>query len=73
MAGMNMEEKKQDMSFIPMNDEFGTTIVFEHDMGVVMDISTAWSCWTTAKKIGDGTPEEVRNNEDDQRVLGTSH
>ncbi|MDP3253135.1 MAG: ABC transporter ATP-binding protein [Hydrogenophaga sp.] len=76
MAGMNMEEK-QDMSrfILDVNDEFGTTIVLiEHDMGVVMDISDRVVVLDYGKKIGDGTPEEVRNNEEViSAYLGTSH
>jgi len=66
MAGMNMEEK-QDMSrfILDVNDEFGTTIVLiEHDMGVVMDISDRVVVLDYGKKIGDGTPDEVRSNTD---------
>jgi len=76
MAGMNLEEK-QDMSrfILDVNDEFGTTIVLiEHDMGVVMDISDRVVVLDYGKKIGDGTPEEVRNNEEViSAYLGTSH
>jgi len=64
MAGMNIEEK-QDMSrfILDGNDEYGTTIVLiEHDMGVVMDISDRVVVLDYGKKIGDGTPDEVRNN-----------
>ena len=66
MAGMNIEEK-QDMSrfILDVNDEFGTTIVLiEHDMGVVMDISDRVVVLDYGKKIGDGSPQEVRANED---------
>jgi len=76
MAGMNVEEK-QDMSrfILDVNDEFGTTIVLiEHDMGVVMDISDRVVVLDYGKKIGDGTPDEVRNNADViSAYLGTSH
>jgi len=76
MAGMNVEEK-QDMSrfILDVNDEFGTTIVLiEHDMGVVMDISDRVVVLDYGKKIGDGAPDEVRNNEDVIRAyLGASH
>jgi branched-chain amino acid transport system ATP-binding protein len=66
MAGMNVEEKQDMCRFIlDVNDEFGTTIVLiEHDMGVVMDISDRVVVLDYGKKIGDGTPDEVRNNED---------
>ena len=62
MAGMNVEEK-QDMSrfILDVNDEFGTTIVLiEHDMSVVMDISDRVVVLDYGRKIGDGTPAEVR-------------
>ena len=65
MAGMNVEEK-QDMSrfILDVNDEFGTTIVLiEHDMGVVMDLSDRVVVLDYGRKIGDGTPDEVRNNQ----------
>ena len=76
MAGMNVEEKQDMCRFIlDVNDEFGTTIVLiEHDMGVVMDISDRVVVLDYGKKIGDGAPEEVRDNEDVIRAyLGTSH
>jgi branched-chain amino acid transport system ATP-binding protein len=76
MAGMNVEEK-QDMSrfILDVNDEFGTTIVLiEHDMGVVMDISDRVVVLDYGRKIGDGTPQEVRANPDViSAYLGTSH
>ena len=64
MAGMNVEEKQDMCRFIlDVNDEFGTTIVLiEHDMGVVMDISDRVVVLDYGKKIGDGTPDEVRDN-----------
>ena len=65
MAGMNVEEKQDMCRFVlDVNEEFGTTVVLiEHDMGVVMDISDRVVVLDYGKKIGDGTPEEVRNNE----------
>jgi len=76
IAGMNVEEK-QDMSrfILDVNDEFGTTIVLiEHDMGVVMDISDRVVVLDYGKKIGDGTPSEVRENpEVIAAYLGTQH
>jgi branched-chain amino acid transport system ATP-binding protein len=65
MAGMNMEEKQDMCRFIlDVNDQFGTTIVLiEHDMGVVMDISDRVVVLDYGRKIGDGTPAEVRANQ----------
>jgi branched-chain amino acid transport system ATP-binding protein len=76
MAGMNVEEKQDMCRFVlDVNDEFGTTIVLiEHDMGVVMDISDRVVVLDYGKKIGDGTPDEVRSNPDViSAYLGTSH
>ena len=76
MAGMNVEEK-QDMSrvILDVNYEFGTTIVLiEHDMGVVMDISDRVVVLDYGRKIGDGSPNEVRSSPDViSAYLGTSH
>ncbi|MGB0798355.1 MAG: ABC transporter ATP-binding protein [Planktomarina sp.] len=65
MAGMNVEEKEDMSRFIlDVNDEYGTTIaLIEHDMGVVMDLSDRVVVMDYGKKIGDGSPDEVRNNQ----------
>ena len=76
MAGMNLEEKKDMSCFIgEINREIGTTIVLiEHDMSVVMDISDHVIVMDYGKKIGDGTPDEIRNNKEViEAYLGVSH
>jgi len=76
MAGMNLEEKQDMCRFIlDVNDEFGTTIVLiEHDMSVVMDISDRVIVLDYGLKIADGSPDEVRANQDViDAYLGISH
>jgi branched-chain amino acid transport system ATP-binding protein len=76
MAGMNVEEK-EDMSrfIIDVNEQYGTTIaLIEHDMGVVMDISDRVVVMDYGRKIGDGTPAEVRTNQEViDAYLGVAH
>lgn len=76
MAGMNVEEKQDMCRFVlDVNDEFGTTIVLiEHDMSVVMDISSRVVVLDYGKKIGDDVPDAVRQNPDViNAYLGTEH
>ena len=76
MAGMNMEEKQDMCRFIlDVNDQFGITVVLiEHDMSVVMDISDRVVVLDYGKKIGDGSPDEVRANQAVvDAYLGVSH
>ncbi len=61
MAGMNAEEKEDMARFIlDVNELAGvTTLLIEHDMGVIMDISDRVSVLDFGRRISDGTPAEV--------------
>lgn len=76
MAGMNLEEKEDMSRFIlDVNQQYGTTIaLIEHDMGVVMDLSDRVVVLDYGRKIGDGTPDVVRNDQDViDAYLGVPH
>jgi branched-chain amino acid transport system ATP-binding protein len=76
MAGMNQDEKREMSRFIlDANRTLRTTIVLiEHDIGVVMGLSHHVVVLDYGRKVGDGTPEQVRNNPDViTAYLGTVH
>ena len=64
MAGMNAEEKEDMARFIiDTNEDLGTTVLMiEHDMGVVMDVSSRVVVLNFGVKIADGTPQEVQRD-----------
>jgi len=70
MAGMNLEEKEDMARFIvDLNEEWGMTVIMiEHDMGVVMDISHRVMVLDFGRKIGDGLPDEIMQNEHVKRA-----
>ena len=70
MAGMNLEEKEDMARFIlDLNEEWGMTVLMiEHDMGVVMDISHRVMVLDFGRKIAEGAPEVVLQNEHVKRA-----
>ncbi|MGY3446354.1 MULTISPECIES: ABC transporter ATP-binding protein [unclassified Bradyrhizobium] len=76
MAGMNQDEKQEMSRFIlETNASLGTSIVLiEHDMSVVMGLSHHVVVLDYGRKVGDGSPEDVRRNPDViSAYLGTTH
>lgn len=65
MAGMNVEEKEDMARFIlDIHEQQNMTIMLiEHDIGLVMDISEQIVVLDFGKKIGEGTPEEIGQDE----------
>lgn len=64
MAGLNSEESRQLVDVILKMREEGMTFIFvEHDMETVMSISDRLVVLDNGVKIGEGTPEEIYQNE----------
>lgn len=64
MAGMTATEKQEMAGFVrAAHARTGATIVLiEHDIGVVMDLSTCVAVLDYGRKIADGTPSQVRED-----------
>ncbi len=64
-AGMNASEKVSLMTFIKeiRDSENLTILLVEHDMNVVMNICEQIAVLDYGRKIADGPPEEVKNDE----------
>ncbi|MDQ7027545.1 MAG: ABC transporter ATP-binding protein [Anaerolineae bacterium] len=65
MAGMNIEEKEDMARYIlDIHEQQETTIMLiEHDIGLVMDICEHIVVLDFGVKIGEGTPDDIRQNE----------
>jgi branched-chain amino acid transport system ATP-binding protein len=61
MAGMNSEEKEDMARYVLVVNQLRgvTTVLIEHDMDVVMDISDHVTVLNFGQVIADGTPAEV--------------
>ncbi|MDY6880368.1 MAG: ABC transporter ATP-binding protein [Desulfatiglans sp.] len=76
LTGMSRDDKEDMARFIyDLQEEWNMTVlVVEHDMGVVMDISDKVVVLEYGRKIAEGLPEEIRQNEHVIKAyLGKSH
>jgi len=76
MAGMNAEEKEDMARFVlEIHEERGTTtVMIEHDMGVVMELSNKVTVLNFGERIAVGPPAEIQKNRDVQDAyLGEQH
>jgi branched-chain amino acid transport system ATP-binding protein len=64
LAGMNLDEKQDMVRFIldVHKNRIHTIVLIEHDMGVVMDISSRVVVLDFGRKIADGSPDQVKTN-----------
>jgi len=64
VSGMNMEETEDMARYIlDINEEMKiSTVLIEHDMGVVMDLSDRVTVLNFGIKIAEGTPREIAEN-----------
>jgi branched-chain amino acid transport system ATP-binding protein len=64
-AGMNVRESEDVLNILSKIHDFGITLlVIEHDMKVVMGISDHIFVLNFGVKIAEGSPEEIRRNEE---------
>jgi branched-chain amino acid transport system ATP-binding protein len=68
MAGMSPTETHETVELIERIAPGRTVLLVEHDMDVVMRISTTITVFQTGLVLATGTPEEIRANEAVQRA-----
>ena len=68
LAGMSPRETHATVELIQRISPGRTIMLVEHDMDVVMSISTSITVLQTGQILASGTPEEIRNNDAVQRA-----
>lgn len=72
-AGMTPAETKETMKLIKKLANKLTIVIVEHDMSVVMGISDYITVLHNGAILAEGSPNEIRNNEEVQRVYLGGH
>lgn len=67
-AGMTQDETERMMALIDEIHKDLTIVLVEHDMKFVMSVSKMITVLHDGKVLSEGSPDEIRNNEDVQRV-----
>jgi branched-chain amino acid transport system ATP-binding protein len=68
LAGMSPTETHETVELIKRVSEGRTIMLVEHDIDVVMEISTSITVFQTGTVLATGTPVEIRGNEAVQRA-----
>jgi branched-chain amino acid transport system ATP-binding protein len=68
LAGMSVAETQATVDLIGRVGDGRTIVLVEHDIDVVMRISTTITVMQTGKILAIGTPQEIRDNEAVQRA-----
>jgi branched-chain amino acid transport system ATP-binding protein len=68
LAGMSPTETHATVELIQRISPGRTIMLVEHDIDVIMAISTTITVFQTGTVLASGTPEEIRNNETVQRA-----
>lgn len=72
-AGMTPAETQETMGLIQKLAEHLTIVIVEHDMSVVMGISDFITVLHNGSILAEGSPEQIHNNEEVQRVYLGGH
>ena len=67
-AGMSAQETGQTAALIKRLSAKLSVVLVEHDMKVVMSIADRISVFHQGRIIAEGTPEEIKNDDDVQRI-----
>ncbi len=74
LAGMSPTETHETVELIKRVASGRTILLVEHDMDVVMSISTTITVFQTGSVLASGTPQEIRGNDAVQKAyLGETH